>query len=380
MKIAVLAHIRHPVRPPFMGGMEAHAWHLSRALADRGHEVTLFASGDSEVGGGVRLHPVVAEHYDRALPWHEFHGTPALNEHLDAAFARAGHDLVAGGFDVAHNNTLHRFPPRLSRKARLPMVSSMHVPPFDTLRRAMNDSLAPWHLATTTSALQRQRWWDTPPAEARVVGNGIALADWPFEPEGDGSAVWAGRITPTKGTHLAAQAARIAGVPLTIFGSIEHRDYFEQEVRSLLGDGIRYGGHIDGAALAAEIGRASALLFTPLWDEPFGLVAIEAMACGLPVAAVEMGAVREVIGDSGAYAPANDPEALARALTRAMALPRAAARARVEARFSIRAMIEGYEALYAEAVAARGAEAPEACYAPHQLRIGETPAAIAAGA
>ncbi|GAD55208.1 LOW QUALITY PROTEIN: glycosyltransferase [Limimaricola cinnabarinus LL-001] len=375
MKIALMTHIRHPVRPPFMGGMEAHGWHLARALVARGHEVTLLASGDSAAPPGVRLHPVVPEHYDRRYPWHDFHGTEVLIAHLDAAFAGACDHVATGGYDVVHNNTLHRFVPRVSRAKRLPMVSSMHVPPFEVLRRAMTDSVAPWHLVTTCSTRQLGRWWEVPPTTARVVGNGIALDDWPFSPRGDGSAVWAGRITPTKGTHLAAQAARIAGVPLTLFGVIEHRDYFEAEVKPHLGGDVRYGGHLAGVDLAQAFGRASVLLFTPLWDEPFGLAAIEAMACGLPVAAIDQGAVREVIGDSGAYAPPNDPDALARAILTAMTLPRAAARARVEARFSIRAMVDGYEALYAEAVAAREADWPNLAYAPHQLRM--TPAAIA---
>ncbi|WP_341214211.1 glycosyltransferase [uncultured Limimaricola sp.] len=369
MKIALMTHIRHPVRPPFMGGMEAHGWHLARELSARGHEITLLASGDSKAPPGVRLHPVVVEHYDRRYPWHDFHGTQVLNDHLDAAFAGACHHIATGGYDVVHNNTLHRFVPRVSRANRLPMVSSMHVPPFEALHRAMSDSVAPWHLVTTCSALQLGRWWPVPPATARVVGNGIAPDDWPFSPSGDGGAVWAGRITPTKGTHLAAQAARIAGVPLTIFGVIEHRDYYETEVKPHLGGDIRYGGHLAGVDLARAFGRASVLLFTPLWDEPFGLAAIEAMACGLPVAAIDQGAVREVIGDCGAYAPPHDPEALAWALLAAMSLPRAAARARVEEHFSIRAMVDGYEALYTEAVAARGAEWPEIAYAPHELRI-----------
>lgn len=378
MKIALMTHIRHPLRPPFMGGMEAHGWHLARELAGRGHEVTLFASGDSAPPPGVRLHAVLEEHYDRRYPWHDFHGTDTLNDLLDATFATTCRDVAAGAFDVVHNNTLHRFPPRLSRARRLPMVSSMHVPPFAALRRAMGDSVAPWHLVTTCSRLQLGRWWEAPPDSARVVGNGIALADWPFSASGDGSAVWAGRITPTKGTHLAAQAARIAGVPLTIYGVIEHRDYFEDEIAPLLGGDIRYGGHLAGADLASAFGRASALLFTPLWDEPFGLAAIEAMACGLPVAAVEMGAVREVIGPCGTYAPPNDPEGLARALVRAMSLPREAARARVEQRFSIRAMVDGYEALYAEAVAARAADWRGIAYAPHELEV--APEAVTAGA
>ena len=241
MRIAVLSHIRHPIRPPFMGGMEAHSWHLAKGLEARGHDVTVFASGDSDPG--LRLHPLIDEHYDRAYPWHDFHGTETLNRVVDAAFASALDALA--DFDVVHNNSLHRYPPRLARRDRVPMLSSMHVPPFDALRRAVHESAAPWSRFTVCSARQKGVWWpDGAPDEAHVVPNGIDLTDWPFRETGDGSAVWAGRITPTKGTALAAEAAHLAGIPLTIYGTIEHRDYFEDAVRPFLTGEVRYGGHL----------------------------------------------------------------------------------------------------------------------------------------
>ncbi|WP_281827435.1 glycosyltransferase [Jannaschia rubra] len=372
MRIALVAHIRHPIAPPFAGGMEAHSWHLARHLADRGHEVTVFASGDSASGmpAGVRVHAVLPVHYDAEFPWHRYHGTTVLTDHLDHAYARAARDLLRGRFDVIHNNGLHRFIPRLAASEGLPMVTSLHVPPFDVLRRAVHDSVAPWVRFTTTSQVQVRRWWpDGAPAEASVLSNGIDLADWPYVPQGDGSAVWCGRITPTKGTHLAAQAARLAGVPLTIFGTIEHRDYFEAEVRPHLSSAIRYGGHLAGPALAREVGKASALLFTPLWDEPFGLAAIEAMATGLPVACIDMGAVREVVGDTGTYAPPHDPEALAEALKAAIGMSRPACRARVERHFSVQRMIDRAEDIYTEAIAGRPVRRPGRSFAPHELRI-----------
>lgn len=345
--------------------MEAHTWHLARGLAARGHDVTLVAAGGSEAG--VPLVALTPEPYEARFPWARWRDTPALNAHLDAAHARALGHVAAGGFDVVHNNGLHRFPPRFARVARHPCVSAMHVPPFDALHRAVRDSAAPWHLVTVTSAQQVGRWWDDPPAQARAVPNGIDLAAWPYRAAGDGGAVWSGRIMPNKGTALAARAARLAGVPLTVLGAIEDRAYFEAEVAPLLGDRLRYGGHLSGAALAREVGRASALLFTPMWDEPFGLAAIEAMACGLPVAAFDNGAAREVIGPCGAFAPPGEVEALARALRAAMALPRRAARARVEARFTLHGMIESFEACYREAIAHRGDPWPEARYTPTQL-------------
>ena len=153
-------------------------------------------------------------------------------------------------------------------------------------------------------------------------------------------------MTPNKGPHFAAQAALRAGVPLTLFGPIEDPDYWAAEVEPLLGPAVRYGGHLAGAALAKELGRASVFLFTPCWDEPFGLVAAEAMACGLPVAAFDQGAAREVIGEAGAFAPPGDVAALAAAIGTALAIPRTMARGRVERMFTRDLWLDRCEALY----------------------------------
>lgn len=374
LRIAVLAHIRHPIAPPFQGGMEAHSWHLVRALQARGHDVTLFAAGDSDPD--LPLHPVVQEHYDRAFPWHRFHGTETLNRHVDEAFAGTMEAVLGGGFDVVHNNTLHRYPPRLARARGVPMVTSLHVPPFKILKRAVDDGPAPWSHFTVTSARQHAVWWaDGAPAEAHVVHNGIDPALWPYRPEAQGGAVWSGRITPNKGTHLAVRAARIANVPLELYGTIEHRDYFDKEVAPHLDEKVRYMGHADGATLADALGRAAVMLFTPLWDEPFGLAAIEAMACGTPVAAVEMGAVREVIGAAGSYAPPDDPGALAAAMAAAMRIPRAEVHRRAVDRFSVARMIDRYEALYHRAIAGKSVapRMPKVDFAPWELAIGVLP-------
>lgn len=365
LRIAVMAHCRHPIAAPFMGGMEGHAHHLVHALRARGHEVTLVAAGDSRVG--VPLLPLMAQHYDRDYPWHQYHGTEPLNAHLDSHHAASLATLADMDFDVIHNNTLHRFPPRFGRAARAPMVTSLHVPPFDALRRAVRDSVAPWHVTTGCSCRHLAAYFpEGPPASARVVPNGIDLAQWPYSPRGNGQAVWAGRITPNKAPHLAIAAARRAGVALTVFGSIEDGDYFDAQVRpQLLGD-IRFGGHLAGPDLAAEYGRASALLFTPQWDEPFGLTAIEAMACGTPVAAVAMGAVHEVLGPAGRFA-APDGAGLDRALIEAMQIPRDVPRRHVAGHFGLERMIDTLQALYVEAIDRRHDPAPPVDFLPIEL-------------
>ena len=172
---------------------------------------------------------------------------------------------------------------------------------------------------------------------------------------------------PNKGTALAVRAARLAGVRLRILGAVEDRGYFEREVAPQLGPHAVHGGHLTGGDLAGALGRASALLFTPMWDEPFGLAAIEAMATGLPVAAFDAGAAREVIGEAGAFAPPGDVHALAEALRRALRMDRRAARARVEARFAQSAMIDRYEACYREAVSRRDAPWPAPAYSAREL-------------
>ena len=370
MRIAVLAHVRHPIAPPFMGGMEAHSYHLARALQGRGHDVTLFASGDTDAG--VALEPVVPEHYERRYPFEVYHGTAALNDYLDAAFAKTGERLLTGGFDLVHNNSLHRYPPRLSRVHRLPMVTSLHVPAFEWLRRAVHESAAPWCRFTTTSREHARSYWDGDlPDGAHVVHNGIDLGEWSFGAHGSGVAIWAGRIHPNKGTHLAVQAAHRAGLPLDIYGPREIEGYFAEEIAPYLSAEIRYRGHVPGATLAAAMRRAAVYVFTPMWDEPFGLVAVEAMACGVPVAAFDKGAAREVVGEAGRFAPAGDVDALATAMREALGIPRARVRQRVSERFSIGRMVDAYEAVYAEAIAGVHQAASPVSFPRWELRWGE---------
>ncbi|SFA96012.1 Glycosyltransferase involved in cell wall bisynthesis [Poseidonocella pacifica] len=366
MRIAVVAHLRHPIAPPFPGGIEAHTWHLCRGLRARGHDVTLFASGDSDAG--VPLRSLLRKHYEIRYPWHRYRATPELTAVLDEAYAGALAELSGGGFDVVHNNSLHRFIPRLARRDRIPMVTALHVPPFDVLSRAVASGIAPWSRMTVCSTAHGRSWWPLAlPDSASVVRNGIDLEAWPFAPAPGHGAVWAGRLTETKGPHLAIEAARIAGVPLTLYGPLEDRRYFDTEIAPRLGGGISYGGHLQGAALAEAFGRAALCVFTPLWDEPFGLVAAEAMACGLPIAATDMGAAGEVIGDAGSLAPAGDAAALAKAIQDAAEIPRDIPRHRVERFFSIERMLDGYEAAYRQAIAAQDTPAPNVEFAPHEL-------------
>jgi glycosyltransferase involved in cell wall biosynthesis len=362
MRIAILAHVRRSIAPPFAGGMEAHCWHLAAGLQARGHDVVLFASGDSDVR--FSIDPVLPEQYELTLPWAEHRGSARLTAYLDHAYAAACDRIAGGGFDVLHNNSLHRFPLEPKRTSCVPTVTSLHVPPYEALHGFVHASVAPGHRLTVTSSPQMDAWWpEGAPEQVSVLHNGIDPALWPFVPEGDGTAAWSGRMTANKGPHFAIEAARRCGIALTLYGPIEDPDYWEAQVAPLLDGSIRYGGHLKADALAQEIGRASVFLFTPCWDEPFGLAVVEAMACGLPVAAFDMGAAREVIGDAGCLAPRGDIWALADAVRGALAIPRSLPRHRVEKLFTHDRWLDRCEALYDDVRAWRDAPKIEPAYA-----------------
>ncbi|MHA6724002.1 glycosyltransferase [Sphingomonas sp. RS2018] len=339
--------MRHPIAAPFMGGMEAHCHLLTRGLIERGHDVTLFASGDSDPD--LPIFTVMPRHYEAVLPWAHWRGTERLSEFQDRAFVTAWQAIRESGFDVVHNNAMHPAIHAWAARDHQPMVTSLHVPPFDGLSNAIQEQAGPWLLQTTTSRSHMAGWWSTPPSTASIVHNGIDTDRWTFRAEGNGRAVWAGRITPNKGTALAIRAAKEAGIALDVIGPIDCMDYFSESVAPLLDVDRVYHGHMGSDVLVDHIGAASVLIATPMWDEPFGLIAAEAMACGVPVAALDRGALSEVVGDCGALA--GDEAALVEAIRRALSLPRKQCRTRVERYFSLDAMIDGYEDAYAAAVA-----------------------------
>ncbi len=349
MKIAVVGHIRHPIAEPFMGGMESHCHQLVTALAQRGHEVVLFAAAGCDL---PQARAICAQPYEHVLPWSEWCGTDRLAAYQHAAFEFAWHEIVGGEFDIVHNNSL--FTPLMDWAAAdgHPMVTSQHVPPFGAMRDTVSGHAhCDWQHFTVTSHHQLSLWDDCNSAPFSVVHNGIDTRQWPTVPVRGERLVWFGRITETKGLREAVQAARLAGAALDIVGTIEDEAYFNEAVRPWLGDRIRYLGHMSGPQLRRQIAGAVAAIVTPLWDEPFGLVAAEAMSCGVPVIAFDRGAMREVLGPCGLLVPPGDVPALAAAMGRAAGLDGSACRQRIEQKFSVDRMLDGYETCYRAAIA-----------------------------
>ncbi len=346
LRICLIASSRFPVAEPFAGGLEAHTHALATELRARGHSVTLFAAPGSD--------PVLASD---ALEVDPFDSSDAARADVGAqpeswmkehhAYLALMMDLArssADRFDIVHNNSLHHLPVAMSSMLPVPLVTTLHTPPTPWLESAIR--LTPSARFVAVSRFTAQQWEGSTRAE--VILNGVDTTAWAPGPGGPG-AIWFGRLVPEKAPHLAIEAARIAGMPLDLAGPVYDEEYFDRLIRPQLGPQVRYLGHLGTRELAERVGHSAVTAVTPLWAEPYGLVAAESMACGTPVAAFDRGALPEVISPAGGrLAAAGDPDALAAALLAAAALPRSGVRAYAEQHCSLDTMVSRYERLYEE--------------------------------
>ncbi len=345
LRIGLVASVRFPIAQPFAGGLEAHTWTLGRELRRLGHEVVLFAGAGSDPAAGevVTLSmpsPLSqAARADVASPPEHF-----MAEHR--AFQQIMLRLADGvdAVDVVHNNSLHYLPLAMAQLVSAPVVVTLHTPPTPWVEAGLRDGLAHVHCVAVSHDTAAR--WHPVVGPMPVLSNGVPAELWPAGP-GGGPLVWFGRMVSEKGPDLAIRAAARLGRPLVLAGPLHDRAFWREHVRPLLSDSVRYAGHLDHTALAELVGRASAVLVTPRWDEPFGLVAVEAMLCGTPVAAFDRGGLREVVSRvAGALAAPDDVEALADAVVRAVALDRSAVRGWALREFSATAMAARYQDLY----------------------------------
>ncbi len=341
MRIAVLAHLHHPIAQPFAGGMESHTAHLVAGLSARGHHVTLFAKEGSVPG--CRVQPVLAHLY-AVQGYPDSDGRHRQHLTLDTAMRRAIDMIHGSEFDAVLNNSLSPVP-HLELKG-VPTMHVLHTPVLPRLAEIFGASgweSDPVHRHVTVSHANAVQWRQWLPA-IEVVHNGITLDNWDTDvPMVRGTAAWTGRITPEKGTHLAIAAARATNMKLRIAGPVQDREYFTELIEPELDAEITYLGHLGQPELRNMVASAQVFISSPLWEEPFGLTTLEAIACGAPVAALPAGAMSEIIGPkAGVVARSRDAAALAEAIIIARELDRADVRHSVRA-FSQDSMLDAYE-------------------------------------
>ena len=347
MRIAQVAPLFESVPPRLYGGTERVVSYLTDELARRGHDVTLFASGDSLTL--ATLMPVVerATRFDSET--HAVLGAEFIRE-LGLVFSRAR------DFDVIHCHvdylafpfhgltltpTVHTVHGRLDLAHLIPVYRQFRTVPLVSISDAQRVPLAPLGV----------RW-------AGTVYHGLPVERYAFAAEDRGYLAFLGRIAPEKQADFAIEIARRVGLPLRIAAKVDAADqaYFERVVAPLLDDPlVEFLGEIGEDAKPAFLGGARALLFPVDWPEPFGLVMIEAMACGTPVVARPCGSVPEIVVHGRTGFVADTLVELADAVKRLDEIDRSECRRHVERHFSAARMAEDYEKVYRRLTARRRA-------------------------
>lgn len=344
LKIALTADPDLPVPPLLYGGIERIIDMLARSLVDRGHEVSLFAHPDSSSAGRLYAWPGASSR----SKMDSIRNTLAL-----------GRAVASGNYDIVHS---------FSRIAYLAPILPLDLPKIMSYQREISPRTVGLGHALSRGSLSFTAISDWMMKPVRHTGrwdmipNGVPLDRYDFRAEvaPDAPLVFLGRIEEIKGPHLAIEIARRTGRKLIIAGNIpdEKRAWVEAHVLPHIdGAQIRLIGPVDDTQKNKLLGQAAGFLMPIVWEEPFGIVMAEALACGTPILGLRRGAVPEVVEDGFTGFVRDGLDDLVRAVEGLPMLDRRACRERVERLYSDKAVADAYEALYRERIKNRRAAA-----------------------
>lgn len=346
LHIAQVAPLYESVPPKLYGGTERVVSYLSEELVRRGHEVTLFATGDSTAAATIEALRPMPLRAAGLVPWGNSLHLPMLSEVF-------GH---SARFDLIHCHVDYwSFP--FARMVNTPAVTTIHgrldIPALFEVYRYYSDAPLVSISNSQREPLPELNWVGT-------VHHGLPANQLGFYPGRGKYLAFLGRIAPEKRVDLAIEIARRTQIPLKIAAKVDplDREYFENRIRPLLAvKGVEFIGEISERQKSEFLGNAIALLFPVDWPEPFGLVMIEALACGTPVVARPCGSVPEVLRDGVTGFLGSSIEDLVAAVHRISSIPRQQCRAEFEARFTAAVMAANYEQIYYELIDDRRARA-----------------------
>lgn len=355
LRIGIIAPLWYSIPPDMYGGTERIVYHLVEGLVQKGHRVTLFAAGDAKTS--ARLIPTATRSLRKdAYGWNEY-CLPLLNIYKAIERARE--------FDIIHSHA-DEFALFFSRLIRTPMVSTAHNP-FDRRYHYRNEKRFVYsrlqvydyfypHPIISISRAQK----NAAKIRGNFVGtvyNGIDVSKYRYCSNPQEHVIWISRFGGHKGPVEAIKAARLAGVKLIMAGHLdrENAPFFDKEIKPLLEPGrIEYIGELNQKNKNVFLGSGKALLYPANWEEPFGLIMIEAMATGTPVIAFRRGAVPEVVKNGKTGFVVKTVEGMARAIKKIDAIRREDCREHVLKNFTIQRMVDDYEAIYYELISRHG--------------------------
>lgn len=353
LRIAQIAPIWYPVPPPKYGGIERIVHYLTERLVEKGHDVTLFASGDSETK--AKLISICPRSLAKdKIPWTD---TFWELENLSFAFKKAKN------FDIIHSHIGLRslfFQDFIEN----PVVHTFHSPIYSKSKKLSPPlKILELHKENTNACFVSKSAKKLCPIKLKnswFVYNGIDLSLFNFCSQPEDYFLWVGRVDSYKGIENAIEIAKLAKIKLYLAGKIdpEQREYFKKKIKPNLSREIKYLGECSQKQLAKLYKKAKAFLYPIEWEEPFGLVMAEAQACGTPVIAFKFGSTSDVIknGKTGfvlPFFPKNKQESIkmaVKAIQNIDKIKREDCRKWVEENFTIEKMVENYEKIYYELV------------------------------
>ena len=350
MKVAIMAPLVSAIREPQGGGSQAFVSDLARGLAGRGHEVHVYAASGSQIPGvtvidtGVDPESLATTLYRACAPADT---GPALAE---PAFASAYSAVRENRYDLIHNHAFDAPAITLATGLDMPVVHTLHLPPdaaiAAALRQAAHGGQPP--AVACVSAFQASIWRAVTRVDATLPPF-VPTRSVPWSKTAGDGAVFAGRLSPEKGAAEAIDIAQAAGARIDVYGDVYDAGYARDQItprREAPGVAVHPG--VSRTSMWAAMARAAVVLCPARWDEPFGMAAADAQACGTPVVAFRRGGLAEIIVDgvTGFLAAPDDIQAAADCVRKAAQISRSACRDHAEKHLDLERSLDAHEQLY----------------------------------
>ncbi|HEX9032176.1 MAG TPA: glycosyltransferase [Streptosporangiaceae bacterium] len=361
MKIAIVAPLVSAIREPQGGGSQAFVSDLARGLASRGHEVHVYAATGSEIADVTVIDTGVDPRSLAGTLYRAAGSTVRDSAPAASAFASTYSAVRESRYDVIHNHAFDSPAISLATGLSAPVVHTLHLPPdpavATALRRAALGSQPP--AVACVSAFQASTWRAIAKVHA-ILPPYVPTRFVPWSDAAGQGAVFAGRLSPEKGAAEAIDIAQAAGVRIDVYGNAYDPGYARERIeprRDAMGVAVHDG--MPRAAMWAAMARAAVVVCPPRWDEPFGMAAADAQACGTPVVAFNRGGLAEIIvdGATGFLVAADDVHAAAESVLRIMEISRSACRRHAERHLDLERSLDAHEDLYRQVIRGRAGAA-----------------------
>lgn len=359
MKVAIIAPLVSAIREPQGGGSQAFVSDLARGLAGRGHEVHVYAAAGSEIPGVTVIDTGIDPSSLRATLYRAGGAARRDPGAAATAFAAVYSAVRQARYDLVHNHAFDAPAISLATALTAPVVHTLHLPPEPSVVAALGQAAAGGEppAVAAVSASQASAWRLVCSVDA-ILPPYVPTRSIPWSASPGAGAIFAGRLSPEKGTAEAIDIAVAAGLRIDVYGDAYDADYAREQVYPRADQAVTVHPGVPRASMWAAMARAAVVVCPARWDEPFGIAAADAQACGTPVVAFKRGGLAETIVDgvTGFLVPPGDVQAAAASLAKVTQISRAACRDHAERHLDLERSLDAHEQLYRR-VTERGAAA-----------------------